>query len=58
MVTPASAPKVPATPRPQHLPTQHGVRLHDLRHTFAVMQLMAGTHFMQVPKWLGHSTFT
>jgi integrase len=35
-----------------------GVRLHDLRHTFAVLQLSAGTHFMQVSKWLGHSTFT
>ncbi|WP_169813343.1 hypothetical protein [Nocardia vaccinii] len=22
------------------------------------MQLMAGTHYMQVSKWLGHSTFT
>ena len=35
-----------------------GGRLHDLRHTFAVLQLSAGTHFMQVSKWLGHSTFT
>ncbi|MBP2205201.1 integrase [Rhodococcus percolatus] len=39
-------------------PAERGVRLHDLRHTFATMQLMAGTHFMQVSKWLGHSTFT
>ncbi|MGW5522710.1 tyrosine-type recombinase/integrase [Gordonia sp. NPDC003950] len=39
-------------------PAQHGVRLHDLRHTFAVMQLMAGVHFMQVSRWMGHSTFT
>jgi integrase len=31
---------------------------HDLRHTFAVLQLSAGVHFMQVSKWLGHSTFT
>jgi integrase len=35
-----------------------GVRLHDLRHTFATLQLSAGVHFMQVSKWLGHSTFT
>jgi integrase len=35
-----------------------GVRLHDLRHTFAVLQLSAGTHFMQVSKWLRHSTYT
>jgi integrase len=36
----------------------HGVRLHDLRHTFAVRQLSAGVHFMQVSQWLGHSTYT
>jgi integrase len=39
-------------------PARRDVRLHDLRHTFAVLQLSAGTHFMQVSKWLGHSTFT
>ena len=39
-------------------PAQQGFRLHDLRHTFAVMQLMAGVHFMQVSRWMGHSTFT
>lgn len=49
---PASA---PAT---TDLSATRGVRLHDLRHTFATMRLMAGTHFMQVSKWLGHSTFT
>lgn len=37
---------------------RRGVRLHDLRHTFAMLQLSAGVHFMQVSKWLGHSTFT
>jgi integrase len=35
-----------------------GVRLHDLRHSFATMQLSSGVHFMQVSKWLGHGTFT
>jgi hypothetical protein len=35
-----------------------GVRLHDLRHTFAVLQLSAGVHFMQVSKWLGHATYS
>lgn len=49
---PASAPADGDTP------ATRGVRLHDLRHTFATMQLMSGTHFMQVSKWLGHSTFT
>ncbi|WP_428338788.1 tyrosine-type recombinase/integrase [Mycobacterium sp.] len=39
-------------------PAVRGVRLHDLRHTFATLQLSAGVHFMQVSKWLGHSTFT
>ena len=32
-------------------------RLHDLRHTFAALQLTAGVHFMQVSKWLGHSNY-
>lgn len=35
-----------------------GVRLHDLRHTFAALQLTAGVHFMQVSKWLGHANYT
>jgi integrase len=30
----------------------------DLRHTFATLQFSAGAHFMQMSKWLGHSTFT
>ena len=50
---------LPATvPATDTAPATRGIRLHDLRHTFAVMQLMSGTHFMQVSKWLGHSTFT
>jgi integrase len=50
---------VPASrPATDDTPAVRGVRLHDLRHTFAVLQLSAGTHFMQVSKWLGHSTFT
>lgn len=40
------------------VPAVEGVRLHDLRHTFATLQLSAGVHFMQVSKWLGHSTYT
>ncbi|BDH56110.1 hypothetical protein MTP03_10490 [Tsukamurella sp. PLM1] len=55
---PASQPAKPATKTRPAEPARHGVRLHDLRHTFATMQLMAGVHFMQVSKWLGHSTFT
>jgi len=34
-----------------------GVRLHDLRHTFAVLSLSAGTHYMQVSKYLGHESY-
>jgi len=45
-------------PATKEAPATQGVRLHDLRHTFAVLQLSAGMHFMQVSKWLGHSTFT
>jgi integrase len=37
-------------------PAIQGVRLHDLRHTFATLQLSAGVH-MQVSKWLGHSSY-
>lgn len=33
------------------------VRFHDLRHTFATRNLSVGEHYMQVSKWLGHSTF-
>ncbi|MCK8646891.1 tyrosine-type recombinase/integrase [Mycobacterium colombiense] len=49
---PASRPATATTP------AVRGVRQHDLRHTFATLQLSAGVHFMQVSKWLGHSTFT
>ena len=35
-----------------------GVLLHDLRHTFAALQLSAGVHFMQVSQWLGHATYS
>ena len=34
-----------------------GVRLHDLRHTAATLWLTAGVHFIQVAKWLGHSSY-
>ena len=54
---PASRPARPATDTEPAQPATKGVRLHDLRHTFAVLQLSAGTHFMQVSKWLGHSSY-
>ena len=39
------------------IPATRGVRLHDLRHTAAVLWLTAGVHFIQVAKWLGHSSY-
>lgn len=33
------------------------VRWHVLRHSFATMALSAGEHYMQVSKWLGHSSY-
>ncbi|GFG67914.1 site-specific integrase [Mycobacterium kubicae] len=45
-------------PATKDAPAVQGVRLHDLRHTAATLWLSAGVHFMQVSKWLGHSTFT
>jgi integrase len=50
---------LPATrPATATTPAVQGVRLHDLRHTAATLWLSSGVHFMQVSKWLGHSTFT
>lgn len=34
-----------------------GVRLHDFRHTAAMLWLTEGVHFMQVSKWLGHASY-
>ena len=39
------------------VPVTKGVRLHDLRHTAAVLWLSNGVHFIQVAKWLGHSSY-
>jgi integrase len=33
------------------------VRFYDLRHTCATLALSAGEHYMQVSKWLVHSSF-
>jgi integrase len=32
-------------------------RLHDLRHTYAVLSLSAGAHYMAVSKWMGHESY-
>ena len=40
------------------IPATKGVRLHDLWHTAAVLWLTNGIcHYMQVAKWLGHSSY-
>ena len=39
------------------IPATKSVRLHDLRHTAATLWLTAGVHFIQVAKWLGHSSY-
>ena len=49
---PASRPATAGTPATK------GVRLHDLRHTAAVLYLSAGMHFMRVSQLLGHATYT
>lgn len=36
-------------------PPTNGFRLHDTRHTFAVMLLTAGVNIVQVSKWCGHA---
>ena len=54
---PASRPARPATETEAAQPDVKGVRLHDLRHTAAVLWLTAGVHFIQVAKWLGHSSY-
>ena len=43
-------------PATTNAPAVRGARLHDLRYTFAVLQLSTGVNFMPVSKWRGHST--
>lgn len=51
-------PALAAIGLPSGTPTgTKGVRLHDFRHTAAMLWLTADVHFMQVGKWLGHSTY-
>ena len=48
---------MPATGTEPAQPATKGIRLHDLRHTAATLWLTAGVYFMQVAKWLGHSSY-
>ncbi len=56
---PAQPPRLATETEParRETPAVRGVRLHDLRATFATMQLMSGVHFMQVSRWVGHGSF-
>jgi integrase len=53
---PASRPAI-LNPDGTVTPATKGVRLHDLRHTAAVLWLSNEVHFIQVAKWLGHSSY-
>jgi integrase len=55
---PVSQPARPATETEPARAATTGVRIHDLRHTFAAQQLSAGVHFMQVSQWLGHASYS
>lgn len=50
-------PALRAVGLPASAPGVHGVRWHDMRHTFAVLSLSAGAHYMSVSKWLGHESY-
>lgn len=52
---PASEPAKPATDDAPARPATKGVRLHDLRHTFAAQQITHGESPWQVSQWLGHA---
>jgi integrase len=52
---PASEPARPATKTTPARPATRGVRLHDLRHTFAAQQITHGESPWQVSQWLGHA---
>jgi integrase len=52
---PASEPARPATKDTSARPAVRGVRLHDLRHTFATQQITHGESPWQVSQWLGHA---
>lgn len=36
---------------------EYGVRLHDLRHTFAALALDASHDYREVSEWLGHADY-
>lgn len=51
-------PALRAAGLPVSAPGVKGVRLHDLRHTFATLALDAGHDYREVSEWLGHADYT
>lgn len=49
-------PALRAAGLPVSEPGTKGVRMHDLRHTFATLALDAGHDFREVSEWLGHAS--
>lgn len=54
---PTSEPARPETTTTPARPAEYGVRLHDLRHTFATLALDAGYDYREVSEWLGHADY-
>ena len=54
---PVSSPARSATTTTPARPAEYGVRLHDLRHTFATLALDAGHDYREVSEWLGHADY-
>ena len=50
-------PALRAAGLPTSEPGTLGVRLHDLRHTFATMALDDGHDYREVSEWLGHADY-
>ena len=50
-------PALRAAGLPVSAPGEKGVRLHDLRHTFATLALDAGHDYREVSEWLGHADY-
>lgn len=54
---PVSEPARSATADTPARPAEYGVRLHDLRHTFATLALDTGHDDREVSEWLGHADY-
>lgn len=50
-------PALEAAGLPVSSPGTKGVRLHDLRHTFATIMLNNGVDYREVSEWMGHESY-